>query len=385
MKKSVGIIIGGKSVEHEVSVITGLQVLDNIDKSCYEPKIIYIQKDGKWYFGNSLHNIINYKTKRFEDAFEVLPGFRDGKLILYPHPEIKQGIFGKKYDTYEIDIIFPAVHGTNVEDGALHGMFQMNGVPCAFGSVLSSAVGMDKVIMKKVFESYNLPVAVYTWFYRSYWEKNKIIILEDAEKIGYPLMVKPANLGSSVGINKAANREELIESIEIAIAYDRKIIVEKCIENAREINCAVMGYENDLSSSLCEEPIGWKEFLTYEDKYVSKAKDNSASKRKIPADIGDETTENIQNYAKIAFKSIDCCGNARIDFLYDGNNVYVNEINTIPGSIAFYLWESCGLSFSSIITKILELAELQQNQRNINTVSYDIDLLNKMSTNGKHK
>jgi len=385
MKKSVGIIIGGKSVEHEVSVITGLQVLDNIDKSCYEPKIIYIQKDGKWYFGNSLHNIINYKTKRFEDAFEVLPGFRDGKLILYPHPEIKQGIFGKKYDTYEIDIIFPAVHGTNVEDGALHGMFQMNGVPCAFGSVLSSAVGMDKVIMKKVFESYNLPVAVYTWFYRSYWEKNKIIILEDAEKIGYPLMVKPANLGSSVGINKAANREELIESIEIAIAYDRKIIVEKCIENAREINCAVMGYENDLSSSLCEEPIGWKEFLTYEDKYVSKAKDNSASKRKIPADIGDETTENIQNYAKIAFKSIDCCGNARIDFLYDGNNVYVNEINTIPGSIAFYLWESCGISFSNIITKILELAELQQNQKNINTVSYDIDLLNKMSTNGKHK
>lgn len=385
MKKSIGIIIGGKSVEHEVSIITGLQVFDNIDKSIYEPRIIYIQKDGKWYIGNSLHDINNYKAKQFEGAYEVLPGFRDGKLMLYPHPEIKQGLFGKKYDTVTIDIVFPAVHGTNVEDGALHGMFQMNGVPCAFGSVLSSAVGMDKVVMKQVFQSNNLPVVDYVWFYRSEFEADKDEIIRNIEKIGYPLIVKPANLGSSVGISKAKNYEELLFSIEVAMNYDRKIIVEKCLENVKEINCAVMGYENNLIASLCEEPVGWKEFLTYEDKYVNKKKDASESKTRIPADIPDDITSSIKNYAKESFKAVDCCGDARIDFLYDGNNIFVNEINTIPGSIAFYLWEGMNISFTDLISKIIEFAELQQNQRKLNIVSYDIDLLNKMGSSGKHK
>ncbi len=258
MKKSVGIIIGGRTVEHEVSIITGLQVLDNIDKTLYEPRIIYVQKDGRWYVGNSLHNINNYKVKKFDDAYEILPGFKNNKLVLYPHPDIKQGLFGKKYSTYEIDIVFPAVHGTNVEDGALHGIFQMNDVPCAFGSVLSSAVGMDKVIMKKVFESNNIPVVDYTWFYRSSFEENKENILTECEKIGYPMIVKPANLGSSVGISKAKNYDELLFSIQVAMSYDRKVIVEKCVENVREINCAVMGFENDLAASLCEEPVGWE-------------------------------------------------------------------------------------------------------------------------------
>lgn len=384
MKKSVGIIIGGKSVEHEVSIITGLQVLENIDKSNYDPKVIYIQKDGKWYFGSCLHNIKNFKEKNLKEAYEVIPCFKNDKMILYPHPEIKQGIF-KKINPELIDIIFPAVHGTNAEDGTLHGLFQMNNIPCAFGSVLSSAVGMDKIIMKKVFESYNIPIVDYIWFYRSDWEKKQSLILDEAEKLGYPLIVKPSNLGSSVGINKAKNKSELIKSIDIAMFYDRKIIVEKCLEDVREINCAVMGYEEELSASLCEEPLGWKDFLTYEDKYVNKIKNSSETKRRIPADIDDEITNKIQGYAKKAFKAIDCCGNARIDFLLSGNNIYVNEINTIPGSIAFYLWEGCGLSFTHIITKILELAELQQNQRNVNTVSYDIDLLNKISSGGKHK
>jgi D-alanine-D-alanine ligase len=389
MKKLIGIIIGGKSVEHEVSIITGLQVLDNIDKSKYEPRIIYIQKDGRWLAGNSLHDINNYKKKNFSDAYEVLPGFNDGKLVLYPHPEIKQGgLFGKKYENYVIDAVFPAVHGTNVEDGALHGMFQMNGVPCGFGSVLSSAVGMDKVIMKKVFESFGLPIVDYMWFYRSKWNEGEEVqkgILAEAENIGYPLIVKPANLGSSVGISKANSFEQLKVAVEVAVSYDRKIIIEKCVENVREINCAVIGYENELISSLCEEPIGWKEFLTYEDKYVNKVKDGSGSKRKLPADIDDETTNKIQNYAKEAFSAIDCCGDARIDFLYDGKNIFVNEINTIPGSIAFYLWEAAGLSFTEIITRIIELSEKQQEQRSLNTVSYDIDLLNKMAGSGKHK
>ena len=385
MKKSIGIIIGGKSVEHEVSIITGMQVFENIDTNLYEPKIIYIQKDGKWLVGNSLHDINNFKSKKFEDAYEVLPGFKNEKLILYPHPELKSGIFGKKYLTYEIDIVFPAVHGTNVEDGALQGILQMNMVPFAFGSVLSSAVGMDKVIMKKVFQSSKLPIVDYTWFYRSAFEEEKQEIIEEAEKIGYPIIVKPANLGSSVGISKANNLEELLFSIEVAASYDRKVILEKCIENVREINCAVLGYENDLETSFCEEPLGWKEFLTYEDKYVNKKKDAQESKRRIPADIDEEIEKQIKNYAKESFKAVDGCGNARIDFLFDGNNIFVNEINTIPGSISFYLWEGKGVSFKQLISKIIELAEKQHNQRKENIVSYDIDLLNKMGGSGKNK
>ena len=383
--KKVGIIIGGKSVEHEVSIITGLQVFENIDKDIYEPKIIYIQKDGKWLVGDSLHDINNYKKKNFDDAYEVLPGFKNEKLILYPHPELKTGFFGKKYPTYDIDIVFPAVHGTNVEDGALQGLLQINGVPYAFGSVLSSAVGMDKVIMKKVFQSCNLPIVDYIWFYRSSFEADKDKIIEEAENIGYPLIVKPANLGSSVGINKAKNYDELLFAIEVAMSYDRKIIIEKCLENVREINCAVIGYENELETSLCEEPVGWKEFLTYEDKYVNKKKDASESKRRIPAEIEEDIEIKIKDLAKETFKAVDGCGNARIDFLLSGNNIFVNEINTIPGSISFYLWEGKGVSFKQLITRIIELAEIQYKQRKENIVSYDIDLLNKMGGAGKHK
>jgi len=261
----------------------------------------------------------------------------------------------------------------------------MNGIPCAFGSVLSSAVGMDKVIMKNVFQSNNLPMVDYTWFYRSSFEESKEAILEEIEKIGYPMIVKPANLGSSVGISKASNMDELMFSIQVAMSYDRKVIVEKCVENAREINCAVLGFENELTASLCEEPVGWQEFLTYEDKYVDKKKGASESKRRIPAIIEKEVEDKIKNYAKETFKAVDCCGDARIDFLYDGNNIYVNEINTIPGSIAFYLWEGMGISFTDLVSKIIEYAEIQQEQRNENIVSYDIDLLNKMGSSGKHK
>ena len=261
----------------------------------------------------------------------------------------------------------------------------MNGVPYAFGSVLSSAVGMDKIIMKKVFQSYGLPVVDYTCFYRSSFEENKDKYLKTAESIGYPLIVKPANLGSSVGISKAKNLEELLFAVDVAMSYDRKIIIEKCIENVREINCAVLGYENELETSLCEEPVGWKEFLTYEDKYVNKKKDSSESKKRIPAEIDEEIENQIKAYAMEAFKAVDGCGNARIDFLLDGNNIFVNEINTIPGSISFYLWEGKGKSFKDLITRVIELAEIQHKQRKVNIVSYDIDLLNKMGGGGKKK
>ncbi len=384
MKKRVGILIGGKSVEHEVSIITGLQVLDNIDKEKYEPVIVYIQKDGSWFLGKSLYDVNNYKNKRLDDKYEVVPIASNNKLLLYPHPKnVKRKLF-KKPAEVEIDIVFPALHGTNVEDGCMHGFFQMNDIPCAFGSVLSSAVGMDKVIMKKIFSADKLPITEYIWFYKNEFMLEMDKIIKNSEEIGYPLIVKPANLGSSIGINKANNQQELIYAIQVASSYDKKIIVEKCLENIREINCAVLGYENDLITSLCEEPLGWKEFLTYEDKYINNSKNSINNNRKIPADIDEETTNAIYELAKRAFNAIDCAGNARIDFLYDGYNIYINEINTIPGSIAFYLWEKKDISFKDLITKILNIAEANGKDKIMNIISYNIDLFDNIGNIGSN-
>jgi D-alanine-D-alanine ligase len=388
LKKRIGILIGGKSVEHEVSIITGLQVLENIDKDKYEPIIVYIRKDGNWVIGESLHDIKNHKAKSFKDAYEVVPIANKNKLVFYPHPDkVKRSFknFFRKPKHVEIDVLFPAMHGTNGEDGCIHGFCQMNDIPCAFGRVLSSAVGMDKVIMKKIFIADKLPIVDYIWFYKNDFFVNVEKVIANSEIIGYPLIVKPANLGSSVGISKANNQEELIHAIQVAVSYDKKIIVEKCVENLREINCAVMGYEDDLITSLCEEPLNYKDFLSYEDKYINNSKNNINGKRKIPADIDEETKNKIFELAKAAFKAIDCSGNARIDFLYDGNNIYINEINTIPGSLAFYLWEATGISFKELITRIINFAEIETKERSTNIISYNVDLINNMSKYGKCK
>ncbi|SHI95874.1 D-alanine-D-alanine ligase [Dethiosulfatibacter aminovorans DSM 17477] len=387
--KKVGIIIGGRTVEHEVSIITGLQIYDNIDRTKYQPYVIYIDKKGKWNIGDSLGDINTYKNKSFDGITEVIPWQNFDKkntLTLHPNPDLKQGLFAKKREKLEVEVVIPAVHGTSVEDGALQGILESCEVPYCFTGVKASALGMDKVSMKKIFHAENLPMVDHIWFYRSQYRKDQEQYLEKAESIGYPLIVKPANLGSSVGISKATNREELMESIEVALSYDKKILVEQCIENLREINCAVIGYEDDVEASLCEEPIGWEEFLKYEDKYMSgkKGKGSGEDKRIIPADIPDEVSQRIRELAKKAFMAIDASGTSRVDFLYDNKNIYVNEINTIPGSISFYLWEPSGLPFKELITRLIEIAETRHNDEAENIVSYDIDLLNNMAKGAKN-
>ena len=387
--KKVGIILGGKTVEHEVSIITGLQIYDNIDRTKYQPFVIYIDKKGRWNIGESLGDIKTYQKKSFEGVTEVIPWQNFDKkntLTLHPNPDLKQGLFAKKREKLEVEVVIPAVHGTNVEDGALQGILESCGVPYCFTGVKASALGMDKVSMKKVFQAENLPMVNHTWFYRSQYRTDQSQYLEKAEEIGYPLIVKPANLGSSVGINKATNRDELMESIEVAISYDKKILVEQCIENLREINCAVIGYEDDVEASLCEEPIGWEDFLKYEDKYMSgkKGKGSGEDKRIIPADLPEEVSQRIRELAKKAFMAIDASGTSRVDFLYDNKNIYVNEINTIPGSISFYLWEPSGLPFKELITRLIEIAEKKHQDESENIDSYDIDLLNNMAKGAKN-
>ena len=332
--KRVGVVFGGKSVEHEVSVITGMQVIENMDKSKYEVVPIYITKEGKWLTGESLKEYNTFKKGDFKDAKEILISPNHGDSNLYAHPNTV-GLFGKKIID-KIDVVFPALHGTYGEDGSIQGLFELMNIPYAGGGVLASSVGMDKILMKDVYKANGIPVVDYYWFYRTNWKlDNEKIISDIEEKLTYPLFVKPANLGSSIGINIARNREDLVEAIEVAVSYDRKVIIEKAVENPREINCAVMGYDEEVVASLCEEPLGWKDVLTFDDKYVksnAKGGKSTGERRIIPAEIADNIREEIEHLAKRAFTVIDAAGCSRIDFLIDENEkVYVNEINTLPG------------------------------------------------------
>lgn len=386
--KKIGVIFGGRSVEHEVSVITGMQIIENIDKTKYEVVPIYIDKDGKWFTGSCLFEFKNYKDNNFKDIKEITLSPKSGDNNMYANPE-NLGIFGKKIID-KIDIAFPAIHGMNGEDGTIQGLFELMDVPYVGSGVLGSSVGMDKILMNDVYKANNLPIVDYTWFYRSKWTTDRDTLIQDIEeKLPYPLFVKPANLGSSIGISKANDREGLIYAIEIAIRYDRKIIIEKAVENPREINCAVIGYDDKVITSLCEEPIGWEEILSFEDKYVQsneKGGKSSGERRIIPADIEEDIRVEIEELAKKAFTTIDGRGVSRIDFLLDANNkVYINEINTLPGSISFYLWEGKGYSFKKLIDELISIALKVHEQKRENMYSYEANLLNKVQFGSKIK
>lgn len=387
MKKKIGVVFGGRSVEHEVSVITGMQVVENLDKSKYEAVPIFIDKEGKWLVGDELKDFDNFKNNKLGNLKEVIMTSRSNDKKLYSHPDSIGGFLRKKQEI-ELDAVFVALHGTYGEDGTIQGVFETLNIPYTSAGVLASSVGMDKILMKDVYKSYGLPIVDYTWFFRKKWFDDKEAILDMIEtKLKYPLFIKPSNLGSSVGISKATDRKSLEESIEVAVVYDRKIIVEEGVENPREINCAVLGYDDNVEASLCEEPIGWKDLLTYEDKYVnSNAKGVKGGGRNIPADIGDAKTEEIQQIAKESFMAIDCKGTARIDFLMDSeDNVYVNEINTQPGSIGYYLWEPMGISFSALLDKLIDIAIKVNEDKNSTVYSYDVDLFDKVQLGGGSK
>ena len=295
---------------------------------------------------------------------------------VFSNPD-ETGIFGKKI-LDKVDIFFPAFHGTNGEDGSAQGLLELLNLPYAGAGVLASAVGMDKILMKDVYKANGLPVVDFLWYYRSQWSSDKTHVIEEIEKkLGYPVFVKPANLGSSIGISKAKNRDMLELALEIAASYDRKLIIEKAVENPREINCAVLGYDDHVEASLCEEPIGWTELLSFDDKYIrgGKSEKGKDSKRAIPAEIPEDMRLRIEDLAKRSFMVIDGRGNARIDFLIavDGS-IYVNEINTLPGSLAFYLWEGKGYDFKTLIDRMIEISLTCHKEKEKNMYTFDSNL-----------
>ncbi len=376
MKKRIGLFFGSKSVEHEISIITAMQVLNAIDKEKYEVVPIYIDKSGEFFTGDYLKEINNFKN------LSLIPKNSQRIINLKLNAKNKmifetESLFNKKI---EIDIAFSTIHGTYGEDGKIQGIFEMLNIPYVGADVTSSALGMDKVLMKEIFKANDLPIVNHLWIKRDEWENKKDEIIKNIEeKIKYPLFVKPANLGSSIGITKAYDRENLIYGVEIAKFYDRKIIFEQSIENLREINCSVLGNDEPIAS-VCEEVKSNKDFLDYESKYKSRPRQEQILKKfghTIPANISDIKTKEIQDLAIKTFKAIDCKGIARIDFLMDKTTekVYVNEINTMPGAISFYLWEASGIPFPNLIDNLINLAYEIYDDKNKNITSIDSDVL----------
>jgi D-alanine-D-alanine ligase len=375
--KKVGVIFGGRSVEHDVSIVTACQIMENMNREKFEPVPIYISKEGEWFTGESLSKIDTFSKRDFLHEKRMFLSPLYGCRELLSHPS-ERGLFKKRLRE-EIDVAFPAIHGTNGEDGTLQGLLELADIPYTGSGVLGSAVGMDKALMKWIFTGAGLPVLDYYWFFRNKWENEPEKILNEIEaKLSWPLFVKPANLGSSIGISRATNRDELQYAIDVAGHYDRKILVEQGIENPTEINCAVLGMEEDLTPSVCEQPLSLEEFLSFEDKYMrgGKAKGMSGQSRKIPAPISDELTETIQGLAMRVFSAIDARGVARVDFLLDSDKKpYINEINTLPGSISFYLWEAKGIKFSELIERLIDLAYRVHKEKSTQIYTFDSSIL----------
>lgn len=375
MKIKIGVIYGGETVEHEVSVISALQAMNNLNEDKYDIVPIYISKDRIWYTGHMLRDIEFYKE--FEDekkyATKVML-YKKGKTFLLQRTT---GLFRK--DITDLDVILPVVHGNNVEDGSLAGLLDSIGIPYVGSHVLGGALGQDKVVMKQVMESVNLPIVPYTWFYDSEYLDNKENILKEIKKIGYPVIVKPATLGSSIGIEVAKSEKDIESKIEDAMEYDTKIVVEKVIENLTEVNASVLGnYEYQKVSPL-EEVMGEDEILSFADKYLGNAKSKgTASKgmastsRIVPARIPEKLTKEIQDTAKQVFKVLNLSGVCRVDFLIDNreNKFYVNEPNTCPGSLSFYLWKEAGMKYSELLDEMVSIAIKEYKHKNQKTMSF---------------
>jgi len=379
MKIKVGVIFGGESVEHEVSIISALQAISNIDTEKYDVVPIYISKDRYWYTGENLKSIDSFKNidNAIKNSKEVTLCKLNNEFVLLS----TKGMFNKVVD--KIDVAFPIVHGQNTEDGTLAGYLETIGIPVVGPKVLGAALGQDKVVMKQIFAACNVPIVDYVWFYDIDYENDEEKYLKEIKKMGYPVVVKPANLGSSVGINFVANEKEIKDAITEAINYDSKIIVEKAIENLVEVNCSVVGNYEYQETSEIEQVLSGNEILTYEDKYIGNGKSKGSSKgmvnasRIIPAKINKKLYNEVKRISKEAFKALNLSGVTRIDFLIDSKNdlIYVNEPNTIPGSLAFYLWEPCGKKYSKLLDEIITIAIREYKNKNKKTCYFDTNIL----------
>ena len=390
MKMNVAVFMGGKSCEHEISCISASQVIKALDENKYEIIPIYIAKNNDMYTGEALMDISNFADD-IVSKLEKVSIYKDGSKV-YVKP-IK-GLFKKPIN---IDVAFEVVHGTNVEDGSLAGYLEMLDIPYTGSDVLGSAVGQDKAIMKEIFEHEKIKIV--DWFYILAHDYDLNEVKKKASKIGYPLIIKPANLGSSVGIEVVHNEDELEEKIKECAKYDFKLVIERMVTKLKEVNISVMGSIFEQKLSAIEEVYKEGEFLDFTNKYEKGAKGTKGTKtikgtkgskgmastsRKVPADITSAQKKKVETMAIKAFKALNAKGAVRIDFIIDEETgeVYVNEINSIPGSLAFYLWSEVGIDFTKECDELIQNALRMYREKQKKTYSFDTNILSSFKKRG---
>lgn len=404
MKAKIAVFFGGNSVEHEVSIITALHAVENIDRNKYEVLPIYITKDNKMYAGEKIGEIANYNNipKLLEESTQVIP-VNLGEKVALLRAEKKL----LKNDIYDyIDIAFPIVHGTNVEDGTIEGFVKMLNIPYVGCDVISSALGMDKYACKEILRANDIPVIDGKLYKINDYKNDEAALRKDIEKsLGFPVITKPVNLGSSVGISIAKDQAELEKSLEEAFTYASKVLVEKAIMNLKEVNCSVIGDYESAKASECESPIKMDKILSYRDKYLGNGtkgtkgvkgtkssgvkgsknasfggtmgSDNSNPSLELPAKITTEQKKTIQELAIKTFQALGCNGVIRIDFIIDQDNskIYVNEVNTIPGSLSFHLWRETGTNYTEELNEIIALGLKRAREEKNLTFSFETNIL----------
>ncbi len=390
-KKQLGVVFGSRSCEREVSIISAVQLMRRADPEKYDVIPVYIDADGKWYTGAPLKDIRSYQPfhadmKGIRRVFlDMTPG--SGALLCV---EKSSGLFPKTelITVARIDVFLPVMHGMNGEDGTLQGMLELANIPYTSAGVSGSALGMDKIMMKQFFRGAGLPVLPSEWVTARSFEKDPDPVMDRlAESLGFPVYVKPAHLGSSIGVSRAGNREELREALELAFEYDRRVLVEKGLNKPIELNCSVLGYDDEVQASPIEMPLSGEDFLDFGEKYLSSggSKGMASLHRVLPAPIEDSLRDQIQAMSMDIFRMMDCKGVVRIDYMFDRDSgeIFITEINTIPGSLAFYLWENAGMPYRELIDKMVLCAEKAHSDKNQANYAYTSDILKNVSLGAK--
>jgi D-alanine-D-alanine ligase len=386
----VGLIFGGRSVEHEVSVLTAHQAMAALPTDKYTPVPIYISKSGQWFTGDVLKHLENFKDlEKLVTMAEPVVFNVDATQSGLIHQKVQGqrnwlGRSTSEPSLEPIDVAFPLMHGSHGEDGTLQGLLEMADLPYVGSGVLASAIAMDKILAKRVLRSAGVPVIDDLYVSRARWESEPDAIVAEAEsRFGYPVYVKPVTLGSSIGVSRAEDASALRLALDVAATYDSRLMIEPAQQDIIEINCSVLGDSTDARASVCEQPVS-NGTLSYEDKYLSgdknggsKGRGMQSAKRLIPAPIDPDLTEDIQKAAINAFNSLNASGVVRIDFFVrpSEKKFYVNEINPITGSLSFYLWEPTGVDFPELVTTLVEIALKRHSEKRRSTFTFSSSLL----------
>jgi len=377
--KTIAVIFGGRSVEHDVSIITAhTPIIETLIASGqFEVWPVYIAKDGSWYSDKQMNDLAFFRQPDFENRLargkKVQLSFDKGLSLVWP------GLLSK---SVRIDVVFPAMHGTFGEDGSLMGLLRMAGVPFVGCDMAASAVAMDKVLTKQILAQEGIPMPPSMWFAHREWLDNSTLVLERISKLKFPMFVKPAHLGSSIGITKVKTKSELRNALEVALHYDDKILVEEGVENLIEVTLPIMG--NDVPRvALVERPLNKTELFDFDSKYMSGGKKGGGANSAysvIPADIGEKLTAQIIELGKKVYGILGCSGIARVDFLIDGTakKVYVIEVNTMPGSLYHHNWKKAGVSNMELVLGLVKMAEERFKAQENTSYTFRSDILNKV-------